>query len=40
MKLLYDHNLSPRLIERLSDIFPDGQHVALIGLETATDDQV
>ena len=40
MKLLYDHNLSPRLVERLADIFPDATHVALIGLASASDDQV
>ena len=40
MKLLYDHNLSPRLVERLADIFPDAQHVAGAGLSRATDDEV
>lgn len=40
MKLLYDHNLSPRLVERLADIFPGAQHVAGVGLSRATDDEV
>ncbi|MFB2971179.1 DUF5615 family PIN-like protein [Aerosakkonema sp. BLCC-F183] len=29
MKLLFDHNLSPRLVNRLADIFPDSNHVIL-----------
>jgi predicted nuclease of predicted toxin-antitoxin system len=37
MKLLFDHNLSPRLLTRLIDIFPDATHVALLGLERAAD---
>ena len=38
MKLLFDQNLSPRLVERLTDIFPDSTHVYLKGLDRATDD--
>ncbi|MFB2937834.1 DUF5615 family PIN-like protein [Aerosakkonemataceae cyanobacterium BLCC-F154] len=26
MKLLFDHNLSPRLVNRLADIFPNSNH--------------
>jgi predicted nuclease of predicted toxin-antitoxin system len=37
MKLLFDHNISPRSIGRLADIFPDATHVALVGLERAAD---
>lgn len=37
MKLLFDHNLSPRLINRLSDLFPDSSHVYLVGLDQADD---
>lgn len=37
MKLLFDANISFKLVERLSDLFPDSSHVALEGLETATD---
>lgn len=40
MKLLFDHNLSPRLIVRLSDLFPDAQHVHLVGLDRASDEAV
>ena len=40
MKLLYDHNLSPRLVERLAGIFPGALHVADVGLSCATDEEV
>ncbi len=40
MKLLFDHNLSPRLISRLSDLYPDASHVSLVGLDRSTDTQV
>lgn len=37
MKLLFDHNLSPRLVDRLADIYPKSQHLFLIGLDQADD---
>ena len=37
MKLLFDHNLSRRLVEMLKRDFPDSGHVTEFGLETATD---
>ncbi len=37
MKLLFDHNLSPALIRRLGDIFPDSDHVFRLGLDRAND---
>jgi predicted nuclease of predicted toxin-antitoxin system len=37
MKLLFDHNLSPRLLDQLADIYPNSQHVFLIGLDQADD---
>ena len=37
MKLLFDQNLSPRLIRRLDDLYPDSNHVYLIGLDTSPD---
>jgi predicted nuclease of predicted toxin-antitoxin system len=37
VKLLFDHNLSPRLIKRLGDLFPDSSHVYLVGLDQADD---
>jgi predicted nuclease of predicted toxin-antitoxin system len=40
MKLFFDHNLSPRLVQRLADLYPDASHVALVGLERASDTAV
>jgi predicted nuclease of predicted toxin-antitoxin system len=40
MKLLLDHNLSPRLVARLDDVFPDCTHTAHCGLGEATDTEV
>lgn len=37
MKLLFDQNLSPRLVNRLADLYPKSQHVFLIGLDQADD---
>ncbi|HEY7022854.1 MAG TPA: DUF5615 family PIN-like protein [Ktedonobacterales bacterium] len=35
--LLFDQNLSPRLANRLADLFLGAQHVAQIGLDRASD---
>ncbi len=40
MKLLFDQNLSRRLVGLLSDIFPGSSHVALVGLDTASDREI
>jgi predicted nuclease of predicted toxin-antitoxin system len=40
MKLLFDHNLSPRLVNRMADIFPDLNHVDNLGLAQADDRDV
>ncbi len=40
MKLLFDENLSPRLVRRLADLFPDSAHVHEIGLGAAADEAV
>jgi predicted nuclease of predicted toxin-antitoxin system len=40
MKLLFDQNLSPKLVNRLADLFPDSTHVLTVGLDCASDDQV
>ena len=40
MKLLFDQNLSPRLVGFLADIFPDSLHVQSISLGRARDEQV
>jgi predicted nuclease of predicted toxin-antitoxin system len=37
MKLLFDHNLSPQLVKRLADLFPDSNHVHLLGLSEVQD---
>ena len=37
MKLLFDQNLSPRLPQLLSDLYPDSIHVRDVGLKDATD---
>ena len=36
MKLLFDHNLSPRLVISLADLYPRASHTSLTGLERAT----
>lgn len=38
--LLFDQNLSPRLVERLADIYPGSVHVDGIGLATIPDREV
>lgn len=40
MKLLFDENLSPRLVRLLDDLFPNSVHVRDIGLKAADDPQV
>jgi predicted nuclease of predicted toxin-antitoxin system len=40
MKLLFDHNLSHKLVGRLSDIFPDSTQIRLLGMGTASDDSI
>ena len=40
MKLLFDQNLSPKLMNLLADLFPDSSHVQSEKLECASDDQV
>lgn len=37
MKLLFDENLSPRLIELLRDEYPDSSHVHFVGFGSAPD---
>ncbi len=37
MKLLFDHHLSPRLVKRLSDLYPDSSHVYFLGLDRVDD---
>ena len=40
MKLLFDENLSHKLVRRLSDIFPGATHVRDVGLKAADDPAV
>ena len=40
MKLLFDQNLSPKLVDFLADLFPDSSHVQSEALDCASDDQV
>jgi predicted nuclease of predicted toxin-antitoxin system len=38
MKWLFDHNLSLRLVKSLADLYPDSNHVYLIGMDRVGDD--
>ena len=37
MKLLFDENLSHKLVRLLADLFPDSIHVRDVGLKAADD---
>jgi predicted nuclease of predicted toxin-antitoxin system len=37
VKLLLDHHLSPALVQRLADLFPDSDHVWNLNLHEASD---
>lgn len=40
MRLLFDQNLSPRLVDRLEDAYPNSVHVAEAGLDRALDREI
>lgn len=40
MRLLFDQNLSHRLVGQLADVFPNSLHVRDIGLAQSSDDVV
>lgn len=40
MKLLFDQNLAPRLVNTLGDLFPGSRHVRDLGLERAQDIEI
>jgi predicted nuclease of predicted toxin-antitoxin system len=40
MKLLFDHNLSPRLVNQLADLFPQSTHVYTLGMDQTDDHEV
>ncbi len=35
--MLFDQNLSPKLVNRLADLYPNSDHLDLLGLGTADD---
>ena len=37
VKLLFDQNLSPKLVKHLADLYPNSDHLDLLGLGTADD---
>ena len=41
MKLwLFDQNISPRLVERLSDLYPESIHVSMVSMGSALDIEI
>jgi len=40
VKLLFDQNLSPKLVNLLADLFPGWAHVQGLGLQFADDNQI
>lgn len=40
MKLLFDQNLSPFLVEALNDLYPESAHIMETGLDTSSDAEV
>lgn len=38
--LLFDQNISPRLIDRLADLYPDSVHVSALGMDKAMDSEI
>ena len=40
MRLLFDQNLSPRLVRMLSDVYPEFSHVYDLGMDRASDTEV
>jgi len=40
VKLLFDHNLSPNLVQALADLYPGSVHVRDVGLHKAGDEDV
>lgn len=38
--LLFDHNLSPKLVRKLADIYPGATHVSHLGLDSAADKEI
>jgi predicted nuclease of predicted toxin-antitoxin system len=40
MRLLFDQNLSHKLVHRLADVFPGSQHVRDVGMKAAADPEI
>lgn len=40
MKLLFDQNISRKLVKELEFVFPESSHVYLLGLYRASDDEI
>lgn len=40
MKLLFDQNLSPKLVKRLADLYPDSNHVYDLGIDRSDDKEL
>ena len=40
MRLLFDENLSPKLVRTLSETYPDSAHVRDVELSSASDNRV
>jgi predicted nuclease of predicted toxin-antitoxin system len=40
LRLLFDQNLSPKLVNWLADLYPGSSHVALLGLDRASDQAI
>lgn len=40
MRLLFDQNLSPYLVERLEDVYPESVHVSDVRLDRASDREI
>jgi predicted nuclease of predicted toxin-antitoxin system len=38
--LLFDQNISPRVIDRLADVYPGSVHVFMLGLGNALDSEI
>lgn len=40
MKLLFDQNLSPKLVGHLADLYPGSNHVYHLGIDLAPDNEM
>lgn len=40
MKLLFDQNISYRVIKKIADLFPNAKHVRILGLLNAIDSEI